>query len=120
MFPESLAPPLKNYPQFVKAAKERGLRVLREYLERDEDDDGEEYGGFWQVTISKEARCSDGKIHVYWMTVSDREVQSGWQPAWKASFELHQAGWERYLEEAGVTEGYEKPQPTKREGGPVG
>jgi hypothetical protein len=102
MLSESMAPPLANLGEFRKYVDSRGARVRRDYLPEFECDDGTVLPAFWQVVIWKEEMRSDGNFHVFTMTVDDATVESNHEPVWAATVELHEMGWQRYLEEAGV------------------
>lgn len=111
MYPESMAPSLEGYEDFKRAAEERGLRVLRTYtpntitdtMRRSVSDfEGEpEPDGWWDVILVKEELREDGKLHSFFMTVSDRAMSV--PTSWERHFELLELGWQNYLERAGVT-----------------
>lgn len=115
MLPESMAPPLPHYEEFKAFMEERGIVVrrlympetprqhgaeIREYGNEGVGFEGEFHPAYWQVTICREERRGDGRVHAYYMVVPDEIVQRGWTDVWAHEAKLVDLGWKHYLEKA--------------------
>jgi len=103
MLPESMAPELENYGEFKAYMEARAIIVRRDYQAEFEDPEtGELFPPYWQVTIAREERQSDRRLHCYVMTVDDYSVERAYKPQWDSLITLLEAGWRQHLERYGV------------------
>lgn len=103
MLPESEAPPLAHLDEFKTFVREHGARALRIYEPAWEDPEtGETCESYWQVYVEKSELRSDGKMHAYYMTISDEEIARDWREGWRAAITLLDMGWQAYLEKNGL------------------
>lgn len=92
-------PELLGLDEFREYMSERGLLVRRLYEWPAEDDEV----GDWQVYLAKEEVRFDGKLYAQVITVSDKDVSAREEAQWALLVQLLELGFQRTLEENGVS-----------------
>lgn len=92
---------------FLELARDRGWKVVAEWVPPWEDETGEQYGGFWSVLAYRE-EMRNGEIlhfHVDIPTHIYEPDYPDYPDVWGRLFDLYDAEWQRFREEQATKDG---------------